>query len=150
MAPQRRILVGIDFFEPSKRALEHAVALAAELHASLVLVHAFEVPLYTYPEAAARRPADVDAPFFEEATKTMNVLLDGLRLRGVAAESVVRKGPAWEVIGDVAEEVDATYVVVGTHGRRGLPHMILGSVAERVLRTSKRPVIVVRTDPSAP
>jgi nucleotide-binding universal stress UspA family protein len=53
---------------------------------------------------------------------------------------------AWEEINAVAEEIDADLVVIGTHGRRGLARALLGSVAEHVVRTGRRPIVTIRSD----
>jgi nucleotide-binding universal stress UspA family protein len=138
-----QILVGTDFSETSLFALDHAVDLAARLGASVLVVHALEVPLYAYPDAGMRRLADVDVPFLRAAEESLAAAVAARRSRGVPLEGIVRKGAPWKVIEAVAEERDAAYVVVGTHGRSALPRMLLGSVAERVVRTCNRPVLVV-------
>ena len=143
MSGRKNIVVAVDFSRPSLEALDHAIALAAELKAAVFAVHALDVPLYAYPDVAIWRVADVDKPFREAADKAMADALEPRRGRGVPIETIIRKGPAWEVINAVAEELGAAYVVVGTRGRRGLPRALLGSVAERVVRTSKLPVIVL-------
>jgi nucleotide-binding universal stress UspA family protein len=141
-APARRIVVGVDFSEPSLRALDHAIDLAVKLGASVVAVHAVDVPLYTFPDAATRRYADVDAPFLESAHAAMAAAIEPRRSR-VAIEGHVRKGRAAEVIDAVAEEANAMYVVVAAHGHRGLDRILLGGTAQRIVAGSKRPVICV-------
>jgi nucleotide-binding universal stress UspA family protein len=140
---KKRIVVATDFSLCASRALDHAVSLASEIDASVIAVHALEVPLYTAYEPAAYVPGDLDKPYTELAAEEMKRALAAQRDRGVPLESIVRKGQPWEVVNTVADEVSAAYIVVGTHGRRGLPRALLGSVAERIIRTATHPVISI-------
>ncbi|HEY2366326.1 MAG TPA: universal stress protein, partial [Polyangiaceae bacterium] len=58
-------------------------------------------------------------------------------------DTIVRQGVPWEEVRSVAEEVDADMIVIGTHGRKGIARALLGSVAEKILRTSTRPVLTI-------
>jgi nucleotide-binding universal stress UspA family protein len=64
--------------------------------------------------------------------------------KGVELDSELRQGTPWQEINDVAEKKNADLIVIGTHGRSGLAHALLGSVAERVIRSAARPVLVIR------
>jgi nucleotide-binding universal stress UspA family protein len=66
--------------------------------------------------------------------------------RGIPIDSLLREGVAWEEINAVADEIDADLVVIGTHGRRGLARALLGSVAEHVVRTGRRPIVTIRSN----
>jgi universal stress protein A len=143
MAEWKKILCAIDFSDLSRAALAEAAALARRLDAELALVHVYEPP----PPVAL----DVVVPtegLFETAAADIESRLaswttDAQTLAGRPVRGVVRVGtPATEIVHCAAED-RADLVVVGTHGRSGLKHLVLGSVAERVLREAACPVLVV-------
>lgn len=129
------IVVGTDFSPASERALEVAMDLASAFGAKLSLVHAFEAP-YPYP-----------VPLPPEHRRELHARLEArcaeLRMRHRDVEAILREGEPWTAIVTFAVESGAGMIVVGTHGRRGLSHVFLGSVAERVVRLSPVPVMAV-------
>jgi nucleotide-binding universal stress UspA family protein len=142
----RRILVPIDFSETSDAALAYARTLADSLGASLHVVHVFND---MYGEAIA---ADVSGVVYESmrasaAKATKRDLFkrmppaDRKRFRGTT--TMVTGIPA-EAIVDCAASRAMDLIVMGTHGRRGFAHVLLGSVAEQVVRTAPCPVLTVR------
>ena len=142
----RTILVPTDFSECSRRAVDLACALAKGVEAAhLVLIHAYSLPL----EVKTLAEVD-DEPLLktisERATQDLGRVLIELKDEGISAELTVRHGSPEAVVVDVATERDADLIVMGTHGRTGLPHLLLGSVAERVLRTAPCPVITVKVN----
>jgi nucleotide-binding universal stress UspA family protein len=88
-------------------------------------------------------PPDSLTSYREAAAATLETLLEKLRSAGVEGHLHLAPGNAVSVIDEVAREVGADLVVVGTRGRTGLPHVLLGSVAERVVRTAPCPVLTV-------
>lgn len=136
----KHVLVATDFSEASGLALELAASIARQAGATLTVVHACELPIY--PEAIPS--ADLLTPITAAAGKRLDAVVTGLRDRCPGALPLLRVGAAWEEILAAAAEVGADLVVVGTHGRRGLSHAVLGSVAERVVRLSPIPVLTVR------
>jgi nucleotide-binding universal stress UspA family protein len=72
--------------------------------------------------------------------------LHGLPLEGISWETQTREGPAAPTIADVAAQLEADLVVIGTHGRTGIAHVLLGSVAEAVLRLTSCSVLTIRPD----
>lgn len=138
------IVVGVDFSEPSERAFETACGLAERLHARVHLVHAFHVPVQgPFPELILF-PPDSLVSYREAATRSLETLLDKLRSAGVEGHLHLAPGAPASVIDETARAIGADLVVVGTRGRSGLPHALLGSVAERVLRGAPCPVLTVR------
>lgn len=140
----RRILVPVDFSEPSRKAFRYARLFAEQFGAELVLLHVVEPVLY---------PADFGyLPVAAEAAERERLEDLSLQLERLAAEvhgaagveKVVRLGRAWKVITDFAAERSADLVVVSTHGYTGLQHALLGSVAEKIVRHAPCPVLVVR------
>jgi nucleotide-binding universal stress UspA family protein len=149
MTTIQRIVVATDFSDLADTVVDQALDLAKQLGASLTLVHAYEIPIYGFPDGVLVAPADL-ASRLGTAAQTQ---LDGLALRhaerGVPLKTVLRMGAAWDEINAVAEETGADLIVVGTHGRRGLARALLGSTAERVIRTATRPVFVVHAAAAA-
>lgn len=144
MAAFRRILVATDFTESADHALDWAVELAARLGASITLMHAYAVPILSFPDGTVVATADVASRIADAARGGLDAAAERHQGRGVPIDTVLREGAAPEEINRLAHELDADLVVVGTHGRKGLVRAILGSVAESVVRTASRPVATVR------
>jgi nucleotide-binding universal stress UspA family protein len=140
-SPIRSILVPHDFSETAQRALEFALDLAAALDARVNLLFAYDVLAYGFPEAP---PMVMDTEQIERAARTaLDDVVRRARRPGVAVEGAVRRGPAWSEINAAAKETGADLIVIGTHGRRGVARALLGSVAEKVVRTAPCPVLTV-------
>jgi nucleotide-binding universal stress UspA family protein len=140
----RTIAVPMDFSPAAQQALEAAKSLAKTAGpAHLVLVHAYYVPVELEQYLVSHGD-----PFFERlskgVTKDLEAILTGLSDAGISAEYVARPGVPETVILEVVKEKKADLIAMGTHGRRGLKHLLLGSVAEHVVRTSDVPVLTVR------
>jgi nucleotide-binding universal stress UspA family protein len=139
----KRILVPLDFSTNSRRALDYADGVARKFDASLHLVHVCEVPsmITASMDAYAIAYTDWSQRLGEEAerelVKTSNAL------KGLTVTTEVLFGSAAAAIVEAAATNKADLIVMGTHGRRGVSRWWLGSVAERVLRTSHQPVLVV-------
>jgi nucleotide-binding universal stress UspA family protein len=137
----RSILVPHDFSETAQRAFDFALDLAAPLGARINLVFAYDVLAYGFPEAPSMA---MDTTQIERAARTA---LEGVASRarrpGVAVECVLRRGAAWSEINAAAKDTAADLIVMGTHGRRGVARALLGSVAEKVVRTASCPVLTV-------
>jgi nucleotide-binding universal stress UspA family protein len=139
----KRILVPHDFSPTADNALAFALDLAAKLGAGVTVMHAYEYPMLSYPEGPA-----LTADLVLEIEKAARVALDGVvsraRRPGIEMDSSLRQGPAWAEILASAKEAGADLIVIGTHGRRGLSRALLGSVAEKVVRTAACPVLTIR------
>jgi nucleotide-binding universal stress UspA family protein len=143
MGAFRHVLVATDFSDCSSEAIDVAIELARRYDAALTLLHVYEVPSYAYGEMVYA-PIDFVTPIREAAEKSLKSAHAELAQRFPGAKSVLRAGAAWEQIVGAVQELKADLVVVGTHGRRGLSHALLGSVAERVVQRSLVPVLTVR------
>jgi len=139
----KHILVATDFSDCSARALDLGVELAQRFDAQLTLVHAWEVPNLGYG-AALFFPGDMLTPLEQAARSQLSAATNALQQRFPSAKSVLSAGFASDEIIATAASVHADLIVVGTHGRRGVSHALLGSVAERVVRMSPVPVLTVR------
>jgi universal stress protein A len=146
-------VVPYDFSEHSRAALDTAVDLARRFSSELHLVHVIQPPALVF--AAYAEPGVVAPPpvsllelreTAEAALSEVAVEVEAERLR--AHTHVVESPNVSEAIREVAEKVSADLVVMGTHGRTGLAHVFLGSVAERTLRRSPCPVLTVQAPPA--
>ena len=138
----KTLLVPVDFGEPSEAALSYAVELAEKIGARLVVMHAYELPVYGFPDGALVASADVAARVMAGAQAGLDGMVE--RFRGRARlDTVLRQGIAWEEVRSVCEEVHADMIIMGTHGRTGLARALIGSVTEKVIRTSNKPVLTI-------
>jgi nucleotide-binding universal stress UspA family protein len=141
-----RILVAIDFSPHASNALEWAQSLADALGAKLILLHVIDhIPGPSVGIGAETRGLADVAPLYvlrEEAEKRM----EELKALIPDAQTVVREASPPAAIVDAVLELNCQMIVMGTHGRSGLKHLLLGSVAEHVVRNSKVPVLTVRAN----
>lgn len=138
------IVVGTDFSESAAYALDYAIQLATQLQAKLTVVHVYELPVYSMPDGAIMVTAEMAARVADAAQGQLDQLVQQKARQGVTVKGVLRQGTAWQEMDDVAKKERADLIVVGTHGRRGLSHMLLGSVAEKIVRTASCPVLTLR------
>jgi nucleotide-binding universal stress UspA family protein len=139
----KHIVVATDFSDVAAHALDEAVDLAEQLGAKITLVHSYEIPIYGFPDGILIASSDVAAALARGGQKGLEAAILKHKDRKVEIVPLLRNGPPWEEVNKVAEDAHADLVVVGTHGRRGLARALLGSVAERILRTATRPLLVV-------
>jgi nucleotide-binding universal stress UspA family protein len=138
----KHILAATDFSDASRAAIELARDMACACGATLTVVHVCEGP--GMPPAGPI-PYESLAPVAARAQERLEDLLGSLRRACAETTGLVKLGhPADEILA-AAAETHADLVVMGTHGRRGLAHAVVGSVAERVVRASPVPVLTVRT-----
>ncbi|MCW5806851.1 MAG: universal stress protein [Deltaproteobacteria bacterium] len=144
ISPPKTILAATDFSEYGDRALEYAIDLAAALDAKLHVVHAVTLQTVEIAELAVAYDAlNVDA-LREKAQIALEARLGRARERVTFGPVLVEVGDPRDLIDRIAGEIGADLIVMGTHGRRGLRHLLLGSVAESVVRTAPCPVLTVR------
>jgi nucleotide-binding universal stress UspA family protein len=137
------ILVGVDRSEPSLAALELAADLAVTLGGSLSVVEVFEyVPAFPLgPSTAVTSEGEEHA--IERTMALLEAEVRGIRERRVGVQVIVRSGDPVPTLLEVADDVDADLVVVGTRGRGGPAELLLGSVARTVADRARRPTLVV-------
>jgi universal stress protein A len=147
----QKILAPTDFSPASTLALEAAAILANQFGASIALLYVYDPtllsPLYAVPGAGAILEATPRAPEFEETVQREMQRLRDERLAGIAnVEFAVKQHTsAAEGICEAAITLGADLIVLSTHGRTGLAHMLIGSVAERVVRHAPCPVLTLRS-----
>jgi nucleotide-binding universal stress UspA family protein len=144
MAQFDRILAPTDFTEASELAVDWAVALAERVGARITLMHAYEIPIIGFPDGALVATADVATRLADASRTGLDSAVARRRGGKIPFDGILRTGIPWEEINNVAEEIDASLIVIGTHGRRGLARALLGSTAEKVTRTAHRPVTLIR------
>lgn len=138
----KKICCAVDFGEPSRIALAQAADLAKRLGADLLLVHVFVPPAATAGHVLVMSESMTSGVEIEQEMLE-RWRADAERRSGRPAQARVLLGDPAEKIVQVAQEERCDAVVVGTHGRKGLQRVVLGSVAERITRHCKCPVLVV-------
>lgn len=140
----RRILVPFDFSEHSEKAFTWALAMAERWRARLLLLHV--VPQPAYPPMLMGtyfNVAEFEASLKEDVETRAKEFLGKTGTRTVQVDAKVLIGEPFGDICWIAEEEKVDLIVIGSHGRTGLSHVLLGSVAERVVRHASCPVLVV-------
>lgn len=143
------ILVPVDFSPTSDHALDAALDLAKKVGAKVTVVHAYEVPVFGLPDGAFIPSADVVTNIVDASRAALDRTVEAKKGAGVPFETLLKAGAASDVVAETAREVGAGLIVMGTHGRRGLAHALLGSVTEKVLRTAPVPVLTIREETPA-
>lgn len=140
----KRILVPIDFSECSHKALQYALLLARQFGARLLVVYVMPANYFVGSEFG---PVDFPVPeaeWREQSRKELEALARREIGETVAFDAVVLQGQPAHEIAACAREEQASLIVISTHGRTGLRHVLVGSVAENVVRYAPCPVLVVR------
>jgi universal stress protein A len=141
----RRILAPTDFSELSKQGLKSALELAEAFGAKLSLLHVVEPPPYPVEGIV---PSHLGATMLDDLERqATNDLAQMLSETQASNKDVARRvvvGIPYRKIVDVAEEEKIDLIVMTTHGRTGLSHLVMGSVAEKIVRTAPCPVLTIR------
>lgn len=138
----QRILCPTDFSETSAHAIAHATAIARWYGASLTVLHVYEAILGSIPGFAGG-PDEIPPAELSRIREKMSVSCAAATAAGIRADVVVEPGQPAVSILDCAAKVRADLIVIGTHGLGGFEHLVLGSVAERVLRKAGCAVLTV-------
>jgi len=141
----RRILWPTDFSPIAKAALPYAADMATERGADLVLLHVLpSVPPYAVAEISGAFLDRLDRETRSKAAAELRKLAAGGKHPGLRTRTVVAKGVTFDQILRVARRLRCDLIVLATHGRTGLRHVLMGSVAENVVRRAPCPVLTVR------
>lgn len=143
----RKICCPVDFSEPSRAALQVAVDLARSFGAELTLFHAYQLPGYTLPEGSVVVSPRMLEELADRAEAHLAEWMGLARSMGGADVKTAKAvgEPALEIV-EFAHAGGFDLLVVGTHGRTGLRHALLGSTAERVVRRAACPVLTVHPE----
>jgi universal stress protein A len=146
----QHVLVPIDFSATADRALEYAIALAQQLQARLTLLHV----LHLTPLEVGEMTPGVAATYLDDletdAQHLLQASLGRVQHAGLQGESLLVEGTPTQKIVETASEQGVDLIIMGTHGRTGLAHVFLGSVAEHVIRQVPCPVLVIRKAAETP
>jgi len=145
-----KILVGTDFSDDSSFALDYAEEVARKFAAEIIVVHVDQplTPVMMTPELGPSMDLGVMDRIAEEqrllAQRELDKIVLRLRDGGLKARSLLKVGSPFVEVVRAARNEGADLIVIGTHGRTGLAHVLMGSVAERVVRKASCPVLTVR------
>lgn len=146
MADYKTILAAVDFSDVSAGALRVAADLSRRLGAQLKVVHVVQPQPVPLPlEGSAIYMDEVQSWQLEEAEKSLAAFIQEHCAPGSVSVTKVRSGVAATEISAAAVDIGADLIVLGTHGRSGLKHLLMGSIAESVLRVAPVPVLCVRS-----
>jgi nucleotide-binding universal stress UspA family protein len=140
MPALRTILAPTDFSENATRAVAQAFELAALQGGKVHLLHSYSIPVY--PDGFTIG-VDIVTPVEQAAKRALAFEVEKYRGRPEFGGTILELGDAREEIVRHAKALSADLIVMGTHGRSGFQHLLLGSVAERVVRSAPCPVLVV-------
>ena len=135
----QHFIVPLDFSAYSDRALDYAMELAKQLQVRLTLLHVIYMPRLGEVELSSYM-ADIEA----KSRRPMEACLKRVQDAGLEGGMALVHGVPFREIIEVAKAKQADLIIMGTHGRTGLEHLIIGSVAERVIRLAPCPVLVTR------
>jgi nucleotide-binding universal stress UspA family protein len=137
----KKILFATDFSPASEAALPHALTIASHYGSTLYFAHAI------CPEFTDLLPPESTATMLQDAQRfaqhNLERLVSAAGQRGVSCQPLIGQGAIWEVLQDMIQQNGIDLIVLGTHGRRGLRKLLLGSVAEEVFRMAPCPVLTV-------
>ena len=142
------VLVPVDFSQSSFEALEYAIQFAERVAAQLIVFHSVYLDYaYTADGYAMVDLSNLIENARREADEQMHKFVRLAKFRGVQFETVVTLAPPGPDICGFAEQRDVDLIITATHGRTGLKHLLMGSVAERIVRHAHQPVLVVPSHP---
>jgi nucleotide-binding universal stress UspA family protein len=140
----KTILVATDLSDVSDPALQYACDLAAKLDGKIALVNVIGLPTMGIAEIGlAVTNATIEAQVHDNE-EALERIAEDARARCSVGPVLLKTGDASDMIGEAARETGADLIVMGTHGRTGVSRLLLGSVAEKVMRTAPCPVLTIR------
>ena len=139
----RKILCPIDFSQHAELVVEWAIHLAQEHDSEVLLLHAYHLPVEFQQLEGAYLPADFWESVKEEAERSLAIYAESARAMSVSVREIVREGYPASVIQEEAREENADMIVMGSRGLSGLKHLLLGSIAERVVQKAHCPVLTL-------
>lgn len=140
----KHILVPTDFSEYANYALDYAIELAQALQARLTVLYVFHLSSLALGEAPPTVLDDTLTAMETKAQQQTQMALTRVQNSSLQGDSVIVEGIPSQMIIETAERRDVDLIVIGTHGRTGLTHILMGSVAEKVVRLAPCPVLVTR------
>jgi nucleotide-binding universal stress UspA family protein len=149
-----RVLVPVDFSSCSRAALEYASFLASRLSATVDVLHVWEPPHYVRPDVLLHPHGEAQQTLQQfarsNAGREMEWFLGNVESHGVKVKGRLEFGNPYHVILEISSSGAYDLIVMGTHGRTGLSHLLLGSIAEKIVRRASCPVITIRSSEQEP
>ncbi len=140
----KNLLCPVDFSDISSHALQIAINLALRFRAGLHVIHVFQLPASAFPEGVYEAPDDMETKIEDQLLNRLNEFVNNINTQKTNITTGIYEGiPHVEIVRS-ADENNTDMIIIGTHGRTGLSQVLLGSVAERVIRTSSIPVLSVK------
>ena len=146
----QRFLVPVDFSEDANQAVEYAIDLASKLGARVTLLHVIQPPPLGGGDMDVTVPYTYIQNLEAEVTNRMQAYLERVTAAGLEGEIAVVHGVPFQEILETAKAQQVDLIIMGTQGRTGLQHVLMGSVAEKVVRLAPCPVLVVRQPTGVP
>jgi nucleotide-binding universal stress UspA family protein len=147
MPAPSRILVPVDLSDGSQALIDYAIQFARPFNATLEIIHAWEPPQYVAPDLLVAAPGwnsqSLEKVAVDAATKELTELVAKNRNAGPPMQHRVIVGEAASTVLRAAEEGKADLIIMGTHGRRGLPRLLMGSVAQKIVARAHCPVLTM-------
>lgn len=140
----RKILVPVDFSRHSAKALDYAIELARKFDASIHILHSYPIHVGGVTPYGVAFPESLERDWRAAAQQQLDAWGDKVSAAGLEVSLSLTPMAAAEAVAETAEEIGADLVVMGTRGLSGLKHVLLGSVAERTLRSAPCPVLAVK------
>ncbi len=140
----KRILVGVDGSKESRHAADYAADLAQAMGSQLVIVSVAHIPVALGAPELVQRVSDWQEEEKQHAAAIAKETAAAVARPGVAIETMVQSGPPAETLADLARAGEVDLVVVGHRGRGAITRMLMGSVADRLVQISPKPVLIVR------
>lgn len=148
MKPFDKILTAIDFSENSDFAFDYAVTMARQFNAELTILHVINEPVdlrgFYVPHISFEQ---LEKEIEDGAVKMMESFCSTRLESFTNYKTAIATGVPYDEITKKAEEIGASLIVIGTHGRTGLDHILFGSTAERVVRSANCPVMTIKLPP---
>ena len=138
----KKILCPVDFSITSSQALNYALAFAEKFDAEILLIHVVEIPTYTsldFPVAG-----ELIQQFNDIGTKQLETCLNDAKKKYAKIKSTLTVGNVFYEVIQCAKDNDIDLIIVGSHGRTGLAHVLMGSEAEKIVRKAPCPVLTVK------
>ncbi|MDG1571124.1 universal stress protein [Robiginitalea sp. M366] len=141
----KTIIVPVDFSQQSEYALKAAASLAKKHGAEIIVLHMLELNYAMISSSEAYHPEQI-VFLLKAAEKRLEEFLDQSYLEGVKVTPVIKHYKVFSEVNDIAEKHEADLIIMGSHGTDGLEEIFFGSNAEKVVRTSDIPVLVLKKD----
>jgi nucleotide-binding universal stress UspA family protein len=140
------LLVPLDFSPHSDKALDCALDLARLFGSRIHLLHAYHLPVQVATPDQVIIPRDFWTAVRDSAARKLDNALERVKAAGVEGETHLAELPPAQAITQTAEQINADLIVMGTRGLTGLKHVLLGSVAERTIRSAPCPVMTMKDE----